>query len=183
MTSAAVRHRIAGVAITSTVALGACGQGGEGDSFSAGRACRNVERLIEAVQANDLRMADQELDRLTDDGDVEQRIDVAELNDVVDDPGADAGDAIEDAVSGLDCDVEIQDVVTDPTTTPTESTVTDPTTAPTESTVTDPTTGPTGEPPFTLPPAPTTGTVPATDPTATTSPSSYPRGRRDDRGG
>lgn len=168
MSSAAARRRIAGITITSMVVLASCGQDGDGDSFSSGRACRNVERLIQAVQADDPGTAGQELDRLTDDAEVEERIDATELEDVVDDPGARAGDAIEDAVSGLGCDLDVADVditdsTTDPTTTdPTYPTTTDPTTDPT---VTDPTTGQTGGTPFTLPPAPPPGTVPTTDPT------------------
>ncbi len=159
---ASLRCRLAGIATATAMAvLAGCGAGDEGDSFSSGRACRNVERLIEAVQAGDQSTAAQELERLTDDDDVEQQLDVAELEDVVDDPDSDAGDAIEDAVSGLDCDLDIEVVdTTDPTTIPTM-------TDPTEPTVTDPTTDPTGQPPFTLPPAPTTATVPATDPTTT----------------
>lgn len=171
--SAVGRRRIAEITMTSVVLLAACGSGGGGDSFSSGRACRNVERLIEAVQAGDPSTAGQELDRLTDDVEVESRMDGAELDDVVDDPDGDTVDAIEDAVSGLNCDLDIEDVditdpttdppVTDPTTDPTrDPTVTDPTTDPT---MTDPTTDSTGDPPFTLPQAPTTSTVPPTDPT------------------
>ncbi|MEJ7724750.1 MAG: hypothetical protein WKF64_10635, partial [Ilumatobacteraceae bacterium] len=101
MSSFAARHRIAGITISSMVVLAACGPGGDDSSFSSGRACRNVERLIEAVQADDPSQAGQELDRLTDNREVDERIDAAELDDVVDDPGTRAGDAIEDAVSGL----------------------------------------------------------------------------------
>lgn len=186
-----VSPRVVGIAITSTVALAACVFGGDSESFSSGRACRNVERLIEAVQAGDSSTAGEELDRLTDDDDVEEQIDAAELEDVVDDPDDvpddDVAVAVEDAVSGLDCDLDIDDVditdpATDPTVTePTGTGPTAPTTEPTgtdsttELTTTDPTTGATGATTFTLPPIPTTSTVastvaPTTRPPATTAP-------------
>lgn len=156
--------------VVAAVALAGCGGDDGSDGFAAGRACRNVERLIAAVNAGDESRTDDELDRLLDIDGVDEQVDVDDVEgaiDDADDPDDDVDETtarIEDAVDGLDCDLDIDPAPDPPATDPTTDTTSDPTSAPTDpttDTTTDPTSAPTGSgPPFTLPPAPTAPTTP-----------------------
>jgi len=160
-------RRLAAALAALLVGVTSCGGGDDGPS-GLGRACRNVERLLEAVSVGDRDLANDELDRLTDHDEIAERLDVDELDDAVEN---DDVDDIEQAVDGLGCDLDVDPDPTDPDPTgpdpsdpdPTDPDATDPTT--TEST-TDSSTD------FTLP-SPPTDPEP-TDPTTATTTATTP---------
>ncbi|MBA3398694.1 MAG: hypothetical protein H0U01_01900, partial [Acidimicrobiia bacterium] len=60
------RRRLAAGLAALLVGVTACGGGDDDGPSGLGRACRNVERLLEAVSVGDRDLANDELDRLTD---------------------------------------------------------------------------------------------------------------------
>jgi len=158
------RRRLAAALAALLVGVTACGGGDDDGPSGLGRACRNVERLLEAVSVGDRDLANDELDRLTDHDEITERLDVDELDDAVE--SADVDD-IEQAVDGLGCDLDVDPDPTDPDPTGPDPSDPDPTDPdPTDPTTTDSTTDSSTD--FTLP-SPPTDPEP-TDPTTATTP-------------
>ena len=161
------RRRLAAGLAALLVGVTSCGGGDDGPS-GLGRACRNVERLLEAVSVGDRDLANDELDRLTDHDEIAERLDVDELDDAVE--SADVDD-IEQAVDGLGCDLDVDPDPTDPDPTGPDPSDPDPTDPdPTDPTTTDSTTDSSTD--FTLP-SPPTDPAP-TDPTTATTTATTP---------
>ncbi|MDQ3176657.1 MAG: hypothetical protein M3Q72_03800 [Actinomycetota bacterium] len=162
------RRRLAAGLAALLVGVTGCGGGDDGPS-GLGRACRNVERLLEAVSVGDSDVANDELDRLTDRDEIAERLDVGDLDDAVE---RDDVDDIEQAVDGLGCDLlDVDPDPTDPDPTDPDPTDPDPTDPdPTDPTTTDSTTDSSTD--FTLP-SPPTDPAP-TDPTTATTTATTP---------